>query len=112
MTKFKTNIPKDFGNEYKDKYCYTPVYDEEQGYRVAKVTYNETGYRPLGKANPNDPHELDKFCGTYEHCRQICDNFNKHINVSRDLEKKLVWLSMELQKDLEGFQIEVVAGPQ
>ena len=101
MTKFKTNIPKDFGNEYKDKYCYTPVYDEEQGYRVAKVTYNETGYRPLGKANPNDPHELDKFCGTYEHCRQVCDNFNKHINVSLEQENQMVWRSMEVQNELQ-----------
>ena len=99
MTKFKTNIPKDFGNEYKDKHCYTPVKEDgHQGvYRVAKVTWNEGGYQPLGKANPNDPHELDKFVGPWGHCRQVCDNFNKHINVNLEQENQIVWRSMEVQ---------------
>ena len=100
MEKFKTNIPKDFGKEYLPiKHCYTPVREEGQKgiYRVAKVNWNQGGYQPLGKADPNDPHEMDKFVGSWGHCRRICDNFNKHINVSHEQENQIVWRSMEVQ---------------
>ena len=96
MTKFKTNIPDDFGKGYQDKHCYTPVHDEEQGYRVAKVTYNEVGYQPLGKANPNDPHELDKFVGTYDYAKSICDTWNKRLGISSEEELRIVASSMEM----------------
>ena len=86
-------------NKIEDKHCYTPVREEGQRgiYRVAKVTWNQGGYQPLGKADPNDPHEMDKFVGSWGHCRQVCDNFNKHINVSLEQENQIVWRSMEVQ---------------
>jgi len=43
------------------KHCFTPVNQGNEDYRVAKVIENESGYYPLGKADPNDPHELDKL---------------------------------------------------
>ena len=99
MIKFKTNIPDDFGKGYQDKHCYTPVKEDgEQGvYRVAKIIWNVGGYHPLGKANPNDPHELDKFVGSWGHCRQICDTFNKSINIDTEEENWIVYRSMEVQ---------------
>ena len=47
----------------EDKHCYTPVPEEGQRgiYRVAKVTWNQGGYQPLGKADPNDPHEMESL---------------------------------------------------
>jgi hypothetical protein len=41
-------------------YCFTDVVEGNR-YRVAKIVENESGYSPLGKANPDDPHEMDKF---------------------------------------------------
>ena len=37
-------------NKIEDKHCYTPVKEEGQRgiYRVAKVTWNQGGYQPLG----------------------------------------------------------------
>ena len=104
MIKFKTNIPSDFGKEYLPiKHCYTPVREKGQKgiYRVAKVNWNQGGYQPLGKADPNDPHEMDKFVGSWGHCRQICDNFIKHINVSPEQENQIVWRSMEVQNEIQ-----------
>jgi len=40
---------------------------------------------------------MDKFVGSWGHCRQVCDNFNKHINVSIEQENQMVWRSMEVQ---------------
>ena len=75
------------------KYCYTPV-KENENYRVAKIIENEDGYYPLGKINPDDPHELDKFVGGYNHVRAICTLWNKHIDVDEKEENRIVWSSM------------------
>jgi hypothetical protein len=75
------------------KHCFTPV-KENKNYRVAKVIENEDGYYPLGKANPNDPHELDKFVGDYNHVRNICNTWNKHMEVDAKEEERIVWSSM------------------
>jgi len=70
------------------KYAFTDVRDGSQ-YRVAKVIENESGYYPLGKANPDDPHELDKFVGDRDHVRIIVDNMNKHMGVSKERERQI-----------------------
>ena len=82
----------------EDKHCYTPVKEEGQRgiYRVAKVTWNQGGYQPLGKANPNDPHELDKFVGTYDYAKSICDTWNKRLGISSEEELRIVASSMEM----------------
>ena len=38
-------------------------------------------YQPMGKANPDDPHELDKFVGDKTHVRAIVDKWNKAIGI-------------------------------
>ena len=81
------------------KYCYTPV-KENENYRVAKVIENEDGYYPLGKANPKDPHELDKFVGGYNHVRAVCTEWNKHMDVDEKEEKRIVLTSMAYYGDL------------
>ena len=67
------------------RYCFTDVIDGNQ-FRVAKLIENDKGYYPLTKANPDDPHELDKFVGDQDHVRAIVDNFNKRLGVDRDTE--------------------------
>ncbi len=70
------------------RYCFTDVIDGNQ-FRVAKLIENDKGYYPLTKANPNDPHELDKFVGDQDHVRAIVDNFNKRLGVDRDTEMEI-----------------------
>ena len=70
------------------KYAFTDVRDGSQ-YRVAKIVENESGYYPLGKANPDDPHELDKFVGDRDHIRVVVDNMNKHMGVDKETERKI-----------------------
>jgi hypothetical protein len=70
------------------RYCFTDVIDGNQ-FRVAKLIENDKGYYPLTKANPDDPHELDKFVGDQDHVRAIVDNFNKHLGVDRDTEMEI-----------------------
>ena len=70
------------------RYCFTDVIDGNQ-FRVAKLIENDKGYYPLTKANPNDPHELDKFVGDQDHVRAIVDNFNKRLGVYRDTEMEI-----------------------
>ena len=75
------------------KHCFTPV-KENENYRVVKVFENEDGYYPLGKANPDDPHELDKITGDYNHVKSICNMWNKHLGVDQKEEERIVWSSM------------------
>ena len=70
------------------KYAFTDVRDGSQ-YRVAKSVENESGYYPLGKANPDDPHELDKFVGDRDHIRVVVNNMNKHMGVDKETERKI-----------------------
>ena len=70
------------------RYCFTDVIDGNQ-FRVAKLIENDKGYYPLTKANPDDPHELDKFVGDQDHVRAIVDNFNKRLGVDRDTEMEI-----------------------
>ena len=62
-------------------YCYTDVPEQDSQFRVAKIVENESGYQPMGKANPDDPHELDKFVGDKTHVRAIVDKWNKAIGI-------------------------------
>ena len=76
----------------EDKHCYTPVKEEGQRgiYRVAKVTWNQGGYQPLGKADPNDPHEMDKFVfKNKDQVRSVVDNMNDHLGVNKDRERQI-----------------------
>ena len=70
------------------RYCFTDVIDGNQ-FRVAKLIENDKGYYPLTKANPDDPHELDKFVCDQDHVRAIVDNFNKRLGVDRDTEMEI-----------------------
>jgi len=70
------------------RYCFTDVTDGNK-FRVAKIIENEKGYYPLGKANPNDPHELDKYVGDEDHIRVVVDNMNKRMGVDKDTEMKI-----------------------
>jgi hypothetical protein len=73
-------------------YCFTDVPEgtyKDNKFRVAKIVENETGYYPLGKANPDDPHEMDKFVGDRDHVRAIVDEWNESINVSKDREREI-----------------------
>jgi hypothetical protein len=83
----------------KEKYCFTPVNQGNEDYRVAKVIENKSGYYAFGKVNPNDPHELDKFIGNYDYAKSICDAWNKRIGVSPKEEMRIVASSMEVQDD-------------
>ena len=50
------------------------------GLRVAKVIENERGYYPLGKQNPNDPHELDKwFSYDADHIVKLVKSMNENM---------------------------------
>ena len=76
--------------------CYTPV-NTTKGHRVVVVTENESGYRMLGKMNPADPHELDKWGGSYKEVRAKCDLMNKHLNISAKDESDIIASSMDMQ---------------
>ena len=74
-------------------YCFTDVRDGTQ-YRVAKIVENESGYSPLGKAKPNDPHELDKWVGDKEEVRAKVKMMNKHLDVNEDREREIRFSTM------------------
>ena len=76
------------------KHCFTPVNQGNEDYRVSKVIENEAGYYPLGKVNLNDPFEMDKFIGNYDHVKSICDEWNKHLGISQGEELRIVASSM------------------
>jgi hypothetical protein len=78
----------------KAKYCFTPVNQGNEDYRVAKVIRNKSGYYPLGKADTNDPHELDKFVGDYNHAKFICDTWNNRLGISAEEEMQIVASTM------------------
>lgn len=75
-------------------FCFTDVPEENDQFRVAKIVENEHGYYPLTKANPNDPHEIDKFIGSAKHVRAIVDNWNKEIGVDSDREWEIKFTTM------------------
>ena len=79
-------------------YCFTDVPEEGNKFRVAKIIENESGYYPLTKANPNDPHEIDKFVGDENHVRSIVDNWNKEIGVDSDREWEIKFSTMHVIK--------------
>ena len=70
------------------RYCFTDVTDGNK-FRVAKIIENEKGYYPLGKAKPNDPHELDKYVGDEDHIRAVVDNMNKHLGIDKEAEREI-----------------------
>ena len=78
-------------------YCFTDVRDGTQ-YRVAKIVENESGYLPLGKANPDDPHELDKWVGDKEEVRAKVNMMNKHLGVDSDREWEIKFSTMHVIK--------------
>ena len=70
-------------------YCFTDVVEGNR-YRVAKIVENESGYPPLGKANPDDPHEMDKFVfKSKDQVRSVVDNMNDHLGVNKDRERQI-----------------------
>ncbi len=75
-------------------FCFTDVPEENEQFRVAKIVENEHGYYPLTKANPNDPHEIDKFIGSAMHVRAIVDKWNKEIGVDSDREWEIKFTTM------------------
>lgn len=76
-------------------HCYMVIPDKKGKYRVAKVFRNEFGYYPLGKSDPNNPNELDKFSGDYEYCKSICDFNNSKLKLDFDATIKIINSSME-----------------
>ena len=79
-------------------YCFTDVPEEGNKFRVAKIIENKSGYYPLTKANPNDPHEIDKFVGDEKHVRAIVDRWNKEIGVDNDREWQIKFSTMHVIK--------------
>ena len=70
-------------------YCFTDVVEGNR-YRVAKIVENESGYFPMGKANPDDPHEMDKFVfKSKDQVRSVVDNMNDHLGVNKDRERQI-----------------------
>ena len=69
-------------------YCFTDVVEGNR-YRVAKIVENESGYSPLGKSKPNDPHELDKWVGDKEEVRAKVNMMNKHLDIDEDRERQI-----------------------
>ena len=49
----------------------------------------------MGKANPDDPHEMDKFVfKNKDHVRSVVDNMNKHLGVNKDREREIKFSTM------------------
>lgn len=80
-------------------YCFTDVPEENNQFRVAKIVENESGYYPLTKANPNDPHEIDKYVGDENHVRAVVDTMNKHLGVDSDREWEIKFSTMHVLKE-------------
>lgn len=78
------------------RHCFIPVPDNNKNHRVAKVYENINGFFPLGKKNPNDPHELDKFVGRYDQVKAICDMWNEYLNLDDKQIDEIVFKSMEI----------------
>ena len=75
-------------------YCFTDVVEGNR-YRVAKIVENESGYFPMGKANPDDPHEMDKFVfKSKDQVRSVVDNMNEHLGVNKDREREIKFSTM------------------
>tara|TARA_R100001163_G_C5022720_1_gene165102 strand:+ start:543 stop:812 length:270 start_codon:yes stop_codon:yes gene_type:complete len=87
-----------------NKYCFTLVHDGltkwEDKFRVAKVIEDEVGYYPLGKKDPGDPTELDKFSGSYDDMLNVCEFMNSKLNLSEEEKDKIILSSMKLEKFL------------
>jgi hypothetical protein len=75
-------------------HCFTDVRDGTQ-YRVAIIYENQSGYHPLGKAKPDDPHELDKWVGDKEEVRAKVNMMNKHLNIDEDREREIRFSTMQ-----------------
>lgn len=80
-------------------YCFIPVPDNNQLHRVAKVYKNVNGYFPLGKRNPKDPNELDKFVGRYDQVKIICDMWNKYLKLSENEIDEIVLMSFSAEEE-------------
>ena len=80
-------------------YCFTDVPEENNQFRVAKIVENESGYYPLTKANPHDPHESDKYVGDENHVRAVVDTMNKHLGVDSDREWEIKFSTMHVLKE-------------
>jgi len=76
------------------KYAFTDVPEENNKFRVAKIVENEAGYYPLTKANPDDPHEIDKYVGDKNHVRAVVNAMNKHLGVDSDREWEIKFSTM------------------
>lgn len=76
------------------KHCFTMINEGEDKFRVVKVIQNHSGYYRLGKINPNDPTELDKFIGSYTYAENICANWNKRLGITPEEEMEIVASSM------------------
>ena len=89
-----------------EKYCFTVITDEitdHQTHRVVKVVEGQSGYYPLGKANPDDPHELDKFSGSYPDMKGICDFMNNNLKLSEDDIEHIIHTSIQRQLDEDDY---------
>ena len=75
-------------------YCFTDVPEEGNKFRVAKIVENESGYYPLVKAKPDDPHELDKWVGDKEEVRAKVNMMNKHLDIDEDREREIRFSTM------------------
>jgi hypothetical protein len=82
-----------------NRYCFTVVTDDltdHETFRVAKVIEHEIGYYPLGKKDYSDPHELDKFCGSYDDMFNIVKFLNSKLKLSDEEIQKIILSSMKL----------------
>tara|TARA_R100001509_G_C4730143_1_gene169591 strand:+ start:82 stop:354 length:273 start_codon:yes stop_codon:yes gene_type:complete len=89
----------------KNRFCFTTVADgdaKRDGLRVAKVVENESGYYPLGKQNPNDPHELDKwFSYDADHIVKLVKSMNKNMGHTQQDVDDIVFSSVKAQFENE-----------
>ena len=78
----------------KIKHCFTMINEGDDKFRVVKIIYKQSGYYALGKINPDDPTELDKFVGDFTYVENICENWNKRLGISAEEEMEIVASSM------------------
>ena len=101
-TKQLTNL---IGVYMKNRFCFTTIADgdaKRDGLRVAKVIENERGYYPLGKQNPNDPHELDKwFSYDADHIVKLVKSMNENMGHTQQDVDDIVFSSVRLQFENE-----------
>ena len=48
----------------------------------------------MGKAKPDDPHELDKWVGDKEEVRAKVNMMNKHLDIDEDREREIRFSTM------------------